>query len=133
MGVLRHARERNKTRGYAFGTRTTGNDQRFVDGRVLREIDSLRIVASNDGFDLKAFSARNVRFGALEAPVSAVVGTTDASDPAPGFTSASASGAKNDSTLVWSMARNAEGSRSPRNLAISISRSCSERRFRLLY
>ena len=103
-----------------------------MDGRVLREIHSLRIVAGHDDFDLEAFCEK-LRSGIPEALVSAVVGTIDASDAAAFFRSTSASGAKKVLTLVWSMAWNAGGVAFLRNLAISISRSCRERRFRSLY
>ena len=79
-------------------------------------------------------SARNFRSGMPDELVSAVVGTTDANVAAGAFfRSTSARGVKKVLTPVWSMARNAEGSRFARNLAMSISRSCRERRFRVLY
>ena len=78
-------------------------------------------------------SARNFRSVMPEALVSAVVGATFASDAAADFRSTSARGEKNVLMLVWAMAWDAGKSRFPRNSAILISRSCRERRFRLLY
>ena len=83
-----------------------------MDGRVLREIHSLRIVAGHDDFDLEAFCEKRSVRGDPRHLVSAVVGAIFASDAAACLSEASlARGEKNVLTLVWSMARNAEGSR----------------------